>query len=831
MVFNIIEVGQIGVIFFQFNFGLLLLLKAFDKKIILYSKDYLFASINFICGALIFIPSLINNSYLEIDFLLFTALALIGLLWTLSLFSSVLNPRIERISQFFFLAWFCSTVGLRLINIEQWFLLFIVGMYGIGILIVGIILYTFSQRHALSKEDFFNGILNTLRVFNNTGIGIVIYSLSLMIGVLLATIFGEEFSLIYLTGVLVGTFLIGYTLVVEVKETQLETQENNTEEIEKYKMLLEKVDEGILFENTEGVITFVNPRGLEVFGYTADEILGKHWSSFVFSEDVDRVSKESSKRTQGVSSSYEVMIKAKNGDLHPTLIKVTPIFAKNNEFTGVLVVYSDIKELKQIEEALNRTRRQLQDMFDNTPAAVFVKDMEGRYLLVNKQWRERTGYLNQLVIGKTNHELFPNLPSTWPSEEQVLKSGQTAQFEEVGQTTGFTYLATKSVLKDETGKKYALCNISIDITERKKIEEALREAKEKYQMLVEKMDEAVTLEDENGIMTFVNPALCRLLDREEDEIIGKHWREIVPPEEIERAEIETSKRAQGISSTYESGIIRRDGKIIPIFIRATPIFSKNDVYKGVLVVSTDISIQKQAEKMIKQVKLEEERYHAMLSHFLNNDLQIIVNNLDLITLEYKTNQQIDQKIMSDIIEIASRSSKTIDTVNSIFEVLQSPFNPRVSKSIVLLKIIDRLILDLRSDFPLSEDISINRETLNVSISGDKHLSKALREVLLFIISSNNKVKNHSPVIIKGSHIHPYFCIVIQDDHSKPIPKEISSRLSGKITDKWEYQGHYIGISLVSVIMQHYEGYLEIQSLSPRGNEFQLYLPSDMIQDK
>jgi len=64
--------------------------------------------------------------------------------------------------------------------------------------------------------------------------------------------------------------------------------------------------------------------------------------------------------------------------------------------------------------------------------------------------------------------------------------------------------------------------------------------------------------------------------------------------------------------------------------------------------------------MIKQVKLEEERYHAMLSHFLNNDLQIIVNNLDLIMLEYKTNQQIDQTVMSDIIEIASRSSKTID---------------------------------------------------------------------------------------------------------------------------------------------------------------------------
>jgi len=116
------------------------------------------------------------------------------------------------------------------------------------------------------------------------------------------------------------------------------------------------------------------------------------------------------------------------------------------------------------------------------------------------------------------------------------------------------------------------------------------------------------------------------------------------------------------------------------------------------------------------------------------------------------------------------------------------------------------------------------------LCGDKYLKDVFFETLLFVLSSENENRIRiSPIIIEGSHISSHFCVIIRDPNSHSIAKEICTRLSRKITDQWEYQGHYIGISLVSVIMQHYGGLLNIQPLEPNGNEFQLFFPSKLIE--
>jgi PAS domain S-box-containing protein len=832
MVLTILEIGQIGAIFSQFNFGLILLIKAKDERIKRRQISYFLAGVNFILGGLVSIPFLLNISYKDFLIPYPAFLAYFGALWTLSVFEKTIPPWISKYSKICITAWIVVLISLRLISNDLWLFLFIIGMFSVGFSILGLISYALYQKPKYFDEEYSDAAFPSPRAFTLTGLGIMLYILGPMLRESLEGLLGDNSTLFYIVGVLLGVFIIGYTLLVELKYTQTITQKALIEEKEKYQMLVENLEEGVLLEDTDGKITFVNQRGVDMLGYTEAEIVGKHWSYFASEEDYEKIKAETSKRPHGISSTYEVNIRSKNGKFTPLIITATPIFGKNEKFKGVLVVYYDITERKLTEEALRRTRQQLQDMFDNIPAAVYAKDLEGRYILVNKQWRERSGLINQMVVGKTDNELFPHLPlDTWlPYEKQVLESEQITQFEEVGQTSGRIYLATKFVLRDDEGKIYALCNTSIDITERKKIEEALRESEEKYRMLVEKMDEGVTFEDENGIITFVNPRVCQILDYKEDEIIGKHWRFIVPPEFQEISDIETGKRPHGVSSSYESGLLSKDGRYIPVIITATPIFSKKGKYQGVLVVSTDISEQKKAEETLKQVKLEEERYHAMLSHFINNDLQIIINNLDLLSLEYKSKKLIDDRIMSNIIEIASRSSKTIDVVNKIFEVLQSPFDFEQSIDLNLLKIINKIALDVQNTLNLTNIISIKQETLDFKLSGDKYLKNALYEILLFVLGSNNGEKEKTPVIIEGSRNHPHFCVIIQDNQSQSISEDVCSRLSGKITEKWEYQGHYIGISLASVIMQHYGGLLKIQPLDSQGNEFKLFFPINMIQD-
>ena len=237
-------------------------------------------------------------------------------------------------------------------------------------------------------------------------------------------------------------------------------------------------------------------------------------------------------------------------------------------------------------------------------------------------------------------------------------------------------------------------------------QKALAEEKEKYQMLVEKMEEGVLLEDAEGVISFVNPKLTKMLGYTEDELLGKHWSYIAAVEDLDKFKAESAKRPFGISSTYEARTLAKDGQRIPVIITASPIFAKNGDLTGVLSVYVDITERKQAEEALQQVKLEEERYHAMLSHFVNNDLQKIISNLELLVFIYESSQALDNEAVKCIIEIASLSSRTIDTVSKIFEVLQSPFI-QSKKSFNLLDIIDKAISKL-----FSKDVCIHYKIIN-----------------------------------------------------------------------------------------------------------------------
>ena len=238
----------------------------------------------------------------------------------------------------------------------------------------------------------------------------------------------------------------------------------------------------------------------------------------------------------------------------------------------------------------------------------------------------------------------------------------------------------------------------------------------------------------------------------------------------------------------------------------------------------DTSKRKYAEDMIKQVKLEEERYHAMLSHFINNDMQKIISNLELLSLMYESKVELDKNIVDDTISIASSSSKTIDRVNTIFDALQSPFS-EPEKSLPLVGLISDIISEL-SEFP--QIINIAKETLEVDIYCDEKLNDALKELFLFILTSKG-ISEETNVTVTGSFLPSSYCILISDCCSEPLSEEIITKLSGKITDEWEIIGHNIGIALASVILQHYGGSIKIRSLDPKGNEFQLLIPLNMIE--
>ena len=157
---------------------------------------------------------------------------------------------------------------------------------------------------------------------------------------------------------------------------------------------------------------------------------------------------------------------------------IFPVKNKKGEIIQIVLMHVDVTELTLKENALRESRQQLQAIMDNSPTAIYMKDLQGRYMLVNRKTEKIFGIDKQEVIGKKDEDVFPSETAeiVRTNDKNVLESGVPIELEEIiPLKDGFhTYISTKYPLMDASGKPYAICGISTDITERKKAEGSLR---------------------------------------------------------------------------------------------------------------------------------------------------------------------------------------------------------------------------------------------------------------------------------------------------------------------------------------------------------------------
>jgi PAS domain S-box-containing protein len=135
-------------------------------------------------------------------------------------------------------------------------------------------------------------------------------------------------------------------------------------------------------------------------------------------------------------------------------------------------------ERKRTQDTLRETQRLIQAIFDNSSAVIHVKDLDGRFLLVNRKFEEVVGLKTPEILGKTAFDLFPLNASVYhAADREVIETGEALETEKILTTDrgDRVFLATKSLLSDESNKPYALFEISTEITERKRAESDLRE--------------------------------------------------------------------------------------------------------------------------------------------------------------------------------------------------------------------------------------------------------------------------------------------------------------------------------------------------------------------
>jgi PAS domain S-box-containing protein len=232
-----------------------------------------------------------------------------------------------------------------------------------------------------------------------------------------------------------------------------------------------------------------SPRVRELLGYSREEFpdILESWTSRLHPEDSERVlAALRAHLEQHEPYDVEYRLLTQQGEYRWFRARGQAVWDEHGHPIRMAGSLQCITDRKQMEEALRRSERLLKDVIDNTTAVIYVKLADGRFLLTNRRFQQIFNLCADQIVGRTNHDLFPpEIAEAFSSNDrQVLERNAAIEYDEVAPHADgvHDYISIKFPLCDETGRPYAVCGISTDITERKRLGDILRVNEERVQL-------------------------------------------------------------------------------------------------------------------------------------------------------------------------------------------------------------------------------------------------------------------------------------------------------------------------------------------------------------
>ena len=454
------------------------------------------------------------------------------------------------------------------------------------------------------------------------------------------------------TGELLEQRIKRRTIALEKTNTRLQKQiaelKRMEESIRESELFFREVTENssdiILVLDRKGIVTYASPSVERFLGFRPDEMTGKSSFRFIHRADVERAGLDFMKSVTideaAIPNSFRVVCKDGSERI---LEGIGKNLLRNPTIAGFIMNVHDVTDRHRVEEASRLFAHTLESISE----FVTITDLNDRFTFVNRAFLSAYGYSREEITGKHPNILWsPNNPDgllkgILEQNRSTDWSGELLNLTKDGRE--FPISLHTSRIRNESGEVIGLVGVSVDITERKKAEEALRQSEAKYRDLVEQISDVIFATDMNGTFTYISPMAELLSGYKPGEMVGHSVAEFVDPAFLPKIQERYKRTGSEHLEPIEYRVRAKSGEFLWVRSSSRLLVDRGNPV-GMRGVLTNITAQKRAQESVNMLShtIKSIAECVCITDHRNNIL--FVNQAFLNTYGYTEEEMIGQPI-------------------------------------------------------------------------------------------------------------------------------------------------------------------------------------------
>ncbi len=572
----------------------------------------------------------------------------------------------------------------------------------------------------------------------------------------------------------------------------------------------------IVITDLEGRLTYINLTFLEMWGFSdKTEVLGRHLLEFWYDTNGEADKIIRLLQTQGKWIG-ELVAKKKDETLFDIQLSTSMVFDEEGVPINMMSSFIDITEGKKTEKRLKESEQRISHIMEGVPIGIALSDFEGNIIDANSVLWKMLGLESKEAFLQTNaKEFYYDQKDRKAFVEQLEIEGKVQELvcQKQRKDGSVFWCSLSSVVGQSVTGERRLITTFKDIAERKKAEIALEESEELLLSVINNSPFGYSLEDNEGKILRVNPALIKMLGYSTKELLDTKLEDITPEEhKVKTRELTQKFFNKEISvGEIEKIYIKKDGSLIPVKVTIWQLYTAVDKPSNLIRLIEDITDREKNErekeeayKKINELNEQLKVINTILRHDIRNNLVVTNGSIDAFLDSNK------ESFLHMAKKTTTKSENLIDKMKEVEEIITKGDRELVK-------------VDVRN---ITEEVISNYAGIGIQFDlkgkGIAQADVALGSVIDNIVGNALKHSETDTISITINSSKDS-CVIEIADSGKGIPDDFKKKLFEHGFRFGSTAGTGLGLYIVKKTIDQYGGSIKVKNNLPKGTIFEIEL--------